>query len=47
MRDRHRAPVTAKDLEGIYSIQLPEGEDSVSLVRCMRDEDRRVRELGR
>lgn len=45
--DRHRALVTAKDLEGIFSIQLPEGEDSVSLVRCMRDEDRRVGELGR
>lgn len=34
---RHRPMVTAEDLEGILAMNLPEGVDSVSIIRDLRD----------
>jgi hypothetical protein len=37
---RHHKLVSAKDLEGIFPIRLEKGQDSVSIIRSLRDKDR-------
>lgn len=45
-KDEHHDLVTAKDLEGLFAIQLPKGENSVGIVRDIRDRDGIVEEWG-